>query len=150
MGLCLYIFNVVTIPGFFLSLFDHFKAHFYIIKQNWSTFQFFCFNIDHCTVVYGFNNTNSEQAVVAERFRACVKFKQTLTRRPGLESPLGITISISQKQKYFVAIQIAGSRVTCVAYNIEPSVDAIKYSNNSNIAMVQDRWRCGGLKFEPS
>ena len=39
-------------------------------------------------------------AVVAERLSAYVKFKQTLTRRPGFESSLGITISIAQKQKY--------------------------------------------------
>ena len=63
--------------------------------------------------------------MVAEWFGACVKFQQTLTRRPGFEYPLGITISIAQSQKWLVTIQILGRRVTCVAYDIKPSVDAI-------------------------
>ena len=40
---------------------------------------------------------------------------------PRFESPLGITILIAQKQKYFVAIQIVGRQATCVTYNIELS-----------------------------
>ena len=60
------------------------------------------------------NKLEAKPAVVAEWFRACVKFKQTLTQRPRFESLLGITMSIAQRQIYFVAI--AGCRVTCVAY----------------------------------
>ena len=56
-------------------------------------------------------------ALVAEGFRARVKFKWTLTQRPGFESLIGITLSIAQSQKWLVTIQIVGCWVTYVAYN---------------------------------
>ena len=52
---------------------------------------------------------------------------------PRFDSPLGITISITQKYKYFVAIQIAGGRVTCVAYDIEKVINS-GYSHMSEPA----------------
>ena len=39
------------------------------------------------------------------------------TKGPGFESPLGITILIAKKYKYFVTFQIAGFWITCVAYD---------------------------------
>ena len=49
---------------------------------------------------FSLDKTGPEPAAVAEQFRACVKFKLTLTRRPRFESLLGITISIAQMLKY--------------------------------------------------
>ena len=43
-----------------------------------------------------------------------------------VKSPLGITISITQSENWLVTIQIVGRQVTCVAYDIELSVDAIR------------------------
>ena len=37
-------------------------------------------------------------------------------------------IAIAQSRKWLVTIQIVGRQVTCVAYNIEPSVDAIRHA----------------------
>ena len=74
-------------------------------------------------------NSSEKPAVVVDWFRACVKFKYTLTQRLRLESPLEITMLITQSQKWLVTIQIVGCRVTCVAYDIEPSVDTASQRN---------------------
>ena len=50
------------------------------------------------------------------------------TEGPRLGSLLRITILIAHKYKYFVANQIAGHQVTCVAYNFKPSVDANRHA----------------------
>ena len=49
--------------------------------------------------------------------------KSSTTFKPRFESPLRITILIAQKWKYFVAIPIAGRRVTCVAYDVAPQTN---------------------------
>ena len=52
--------------------------------------------------LYTCNITEITLAVVAEWFKACVKFKKTLTSRPRFESHLGNMISITQSHKWRV------------------------------------------------
>ena len=52
---------------------------------------------------------------------------ETEAKVPGSKFPVRITISIVQNWKQFLAIQTAGCRVTCVAFDIELSIDAIRH-----------------------
>ena len=46
---------------------------------------------------------------------------------------LGITVLIAQRQKWLVTIQIVGRWVTCVAYDIKPTVDAIRHAQCARV-----------------
>ena len=50
---------------------------------------------------------------------------------PGLNPCSGLHYWSLRSRKNFVAIQIAGRRVTSVAYDIEPSVDAIRHDQSA-------------------
>ena len=52
---------------------------------------------------------------------------------PRFQSLLRITILIVQNWKQFLAIQTAGRRVTCVAYDNKPSVDAIRHAQCAQV-----------------